>query len=168
LDQPITIAHNPDILPSPFVVLFYAVDKAFARAAQGIQLLIHEATFTDAHQTHATQKRHSTVLEAIDIAKKANAVRLICTHFSQRWVHFDPPNISFCRGTAYSRRHSSFFVPFASYLEPPSLPPGATTFAAMAFDGMRVSVAQLDTLPAVWSSYCRKLREQKALRKPKS
>lgn len=48
------------------------------------------------------------------------------------------------------------------YHEAPALPASATDFAAMAFDGMRISVAQLPTLPSLWSAYCRQAQEQKA------
>jgi len=50
------------------------------------RILIHEATFSDEHQTLATAKKHSTVSEAIHVATTANATALILTHFSQRYL----------------------------------------------------------------------------------
>ena len=52
---------------------------------QGCDLLIHEATFDDELLAHAERKRHSTVSEAILVAKKMNAKCLVLTHFSQRY-----------------------------------------------------------------------------------
>lgn len=48
-------------------------------------ILIHEATFEDDLQSEAIKKRHSTVIEALTVAKKMNAFRVILTHFSQRY-----------------------------------------------------------------------------------
>jgi ribonuclease BN (tRNA processing enzyme) len=48
--------------------------------------LLHEATFEDDDQEQAELKRHSTVSEAMSIAKDVGATRLLLTHFSQRYV----------------------------------------------------------------------------------
>ena len=48
-------------------------------------ILIHEATFEEDLQSEAIKKRHSTVAEALTVAKKMNAFRVILTHFSQRY-----------------------------------------------------------------------------------
>ena len=53
-------------------------------------ILIHEATFDDAKKDEAVSKRHSTVSEAMDIANRMNACRLILTHFSQRYPTMPP------------------------------------------------------------------------------
>ena len=57
----------------------------FADVACGSDLLIHEATFEIGMEEDAVLKRHSTVGEAIDVAKKMNAKSLVLTHFSQRY-----------------------------------------------------------------------------------
>ena len=48
-------------------------------------ILIHEATFEEDLLSEAEKKRHSTVTEALTVAKKMNAFRVILTHFSQRY-----------------------------------------------------------------------------------
>ncbi len=53
--------------------------------AQGADLLIHEGTFEAARSELARETRHSTVTQAADVAKKANAKRLFLTHISARY-----------------------------------------------------------------------------------
>lgn len=47
-------------------------------------LLIHEATFTDADEARAKKTGHSTARQAAEIAKAAGAKRLVLTHLSAR------------------------------------------------------------------------------------
>jgi ribonuclease Z len=54
-------------------------------AAQGADLVIHEATFGDAEQARAIETRHSTAREAARIARDSGARRLILTHLSTRY-----------------------------------------------------------------------------------
>ena len=56
----------------------------------GANLLIHEATFEDGMEAEAVLKRHSTVGEAISVAKRMNARNLILSHFSQRYPRIPP------------------------------------------------------------------------------
>jgi ribonuclease BN (tRNA processing enzyme) len=58
----------------------------------GISLLLHEATFDDDDRgkKEALQKRHSTVLEALDVAKRIKAKACLLTHFSQRYPKSPP------------------------------------------------------------------------------
>ena len=59
----------------------------FARLAAGVGLLVHEATFEQAHESHARSKRHCTVEEALGVAAQAGGVgHTVLTHFSQRTV----------------------------------------------------------------------------------
>jgi hypothetical protein len=44
-------------------------------AAQGADLLVHEATFADDEQQHAVYKKHSTMGEALEVAARAGAYR---------------------------------------------------------------------------------------------
>jgi len=52
-----------------------------------VSLLIHEATFLDdpRGRTDAVKKRHSTVAEALRVAKRVGAGACLLTHFSQRY-----------------------------------------------------------------------------------
>jgi ribonuclease Z len=58
----------------------------------GISLLIHEATFDDDEHglAEAIKKRHSTVLEALGVAKDMRAEACLLTHFSQRYPKTPP------------------------------------------------------------------------------
>jgi ribonuclease BN (tRNA processing enzyme) len=57
---------------------------AFAAASAGAALLVHEATFDDAHAAHARAKRHCTTGEALRVAATARAGHTVLTHFSAR------------------------------------------------------------------------------------
>ncbi|KAJ1439371.1 beta-lactamase-like protein [Ochromonadaceae sp. CCMP2298] len=59
--------------------------QSLARAGLDCDLLIHEATFTDARQADALKKRHSTTSEARRVAAQMRARHVVLTHFSQRY-----------------------------------------------------------------------------------
>jgi ribonuclease Z len=64
---------------------------ALVAAANGADLLVHEATFSDDEQERALETRHSTAREAGRVAREANAKQLILTHLSSRHdVDFQP------------------------------------------------------------------------------
>jgi len=52
--------------------------------SKGAELLVHEATFLDKQKDKAIEAMHTTVLEASEIAKKANVKKLALFHFSAR------------------------------------------------------------------------------------
>jgi ribonuclease BN (tRNA processing enzyme) len=63
---------------------------AFAAAAAGADLLVHEATFGAGREDHAAAKRHATVAGALALAGRASAARTLLTHFSQRYPGLPP------------------------------------------------------------------------------
>lgn len=60
------------------------------RVGQGADLLIHEATFENGMEEEAVLKMHSTVSEALSVAKRMDAKACILTHFSQRYPRIAP------------------------------------------------------------------------------
>lgn len=70
------IAYSGDCRPS----------FAFAKKAKGASLLVHEATFEDDKGGDAMAKKHSTMAEALSVADKMEARRVLLTHFSQRYA----------------------------------------------------------------------------------
>ncbi|MFH1247171.1 MAG: ribonuclease Z [Candidatus Micrarchaeota archaeon] len=63
---------------------------AIASNAKNADLLIHDGCFTEKHKEHAKAKMHSTCLQAAQNAKKANAKKLLLTHFSNRYDDLTP------------------------------------------------------------------------------
>lgn len=55
-----------------------------------VDLLYHEATFTNEHQKRAKATYHSTAAQAGEIAKKANVKKLLIGHFSNRYKSLIP------------------------------------------------------------------------------
>lgn len=64
---------------------------AFAHVGRGSHLLIHECTFDDELVHEAKAKKHSTAGEALDVARKMEARRVLLTHFSQRYPKMQAP-----------------------------------------------------------------------------
>jgi ribonuclease Z len=55
-------------------------------ASKDADLLIHEGTFRSNEKEDALEKKHSTIGEAAQLAKNANAKKLIITHISTRYT----------------------------------------------------------------------------------
>jgi ribonuclease Z len=58
--------------------------------ARGVDLLIHEATYSEELIDDARQNGHSTAAQAARIARDAGADRLLITHFSARYADVSP------------------------------------------------------------------------------
>lgn len=67
-------AYSPEVLPH----------------LQGVDLLYHEATFTDEHRIKSVQTGHSTGRDAASIALRSKAGRLLLGHFSARYRDLGP------------------------------------------------------------------------------
>lgn len=69
--------------------LVYSGDTAFAPAlvalAQNADVLIHEATYSDAERDLAARASHSTAANAAEVAVRADVTSLYLTHFSGRY-----------------------------------------------------------------------------------
>ena len=55
----------------------------------GVDLLYHEATFTEEHRAEAGLSFHSTAVQAAEIARAAGVKRLLIGHFSGRYTSAD-------------------------------------------------------------------------------
>lgn len=69
------VAYSGDCRPS----------RAFAKIGRDATLLIHESTLDDELRGDALAKKHCTMSEALDVARKMRARRVLLTHFSQRY-----------------------------------------------------------------------------------
>ncbi|OWZ15505.1 Zinc phosphodiesterase [Phytophthora megakarya] len=59
-------------------------------AGMDAELLVHEATFDNTMEQDAMMKKHSTVGQALDIARRMRARQIVLTHFSQRYPSLPP------------------------------------------------------------------------------
>ena len=83
--------HPSDVLgePRPGKSIAYCLDtrpcSAAIELAGNVDLLIHEATYTEEFAAEAQQYGHSTAAQAAQTARDAGARRLLITHFSSRY-----------------------------------------------------------------------------------
>ena len=72
----------------------YCSDTAYSEGIieqiEGVDILYHEATFTEAHADRAKETYHSTAGQAALIAAKANVKKLLLGHFSARYKDLAP------------------------------------------------------------------------------
>jgi ribonuclease Z len=74
------IGYSGDTRPSP----------RFARFFRGCDLLIFDSTFRESDKPKAIERKHSTSVEAAEVASRAGARRLALTHFSARYTSSSP------------------------------------------------------------------------------
>jgi ribonuclease BN (tRNA processing enzyme) len=85
---PIIVSYSGDTRPSANLVQSCRRRMAHHDSWR-LDLLIHEATFDESRKEMALIKKHSTVQEAIRVGQSLDSRRLLLTHFSQRYCHFD-------------------------------------------------------------------------------
>lgn len=56
-----------------------------AMGLQGVDFMLHEATYDEDQAAMSRAKKHSTIREALEVAQRTNTFRLLLTHFSQRY-----------------------------------------------------------------------------------
>lgn len=75
--------------PAPPRAYAFCSDTAYSErvvaAVQGVDLLYHESTFTEAHRTEASQSYHSSAADAARVAAQAGVGKLLLGHFSARY-----------------------------------------------------------------------------------
>ena len=91
-----TVVHSSDVLgpPRQGKSVAYCLDTRpcamSVELARGVDLLIHEATYTEEFGTEAQRYGHSTAAQAARTARDAGAHRLLITHFSTRYPDSTP------------------------------------------------------------------------------
>ncbi|MCK4879172.1 MAG: ribonuclease Z [Bacteroidales bacterium] len=86
-----TVIPNSQLTLPPFHQRSYAYlsdtlfDPQLAEIVKGVDLLFHEATFSDRDKKLAAQTQHSTAAEAATLAKMAGVKKLLIGHFSSRY-----------------------------------------------------------------------------------
>jgi len=126
--EPITLPNGPTFRPSDFVgpkrpgrLVVLTGDTrpcaAVVDAAQGADLLIHEATFGEEERDRAKETGHSTAKEAAQVALAAKARRLVLSHVSARYSISAEELIKEARAvfpeTAVAKDGMTIEVPFA-------------------------------------------------------
>jgi len=90
------IIPNADLTLPPYKQRSYAycTDTAYSEkiipVIENVDLLFHEATFTEQLSSQAKKTYHSTAKQAATIAQKANVGQLILGHFSARYKNVTP------------------------------------------------------------------------------
>jgi len=64
--------------------------ESYIQYIKNVDLLYHESTYMSNMQEKAKLRGHSTTIDAANIAKKANAGKLILGHYSSRYHDLDP------------------------------------------------------------------------------
>ena len=91
-----TVVHSLDVVgpPRPGKSIAYCLDTRpcpmSVLLARDVDLLIHEATYTEEFAVEAQTYGHSTAAQAARTARDAGAHRLLITHFSSRYPDSSP------------------------------------------------------------------------------
>ncbi|MBC6409085.1 MAG: ribonuclease Z [Ekhidna sp.] len=79
--------------PNPSFSYAYCADSKvkpeLAEIVKGVDLMYHEATFTNDMKNRATSTYHSTAMQAAEFAKLSKVKKLILGHFSVRYKELD-------------------------------------------------------------------------------
>lgn len=79
--------------PRPSLSYAYCSDSKakpeLATIIRGVDLMYHEATFTNEMKDRAVSTYHSTALQAAELAKLSKVKKLILGHFSARYKELD-------------------------------------------------------------------------------
>jgi len=65
-------------------------DESYEPYIQKVDVLYHEATFLHELLSRAVQTKHSTALQAAEVAKRVQAKQLLLGHFSSRYENVQP------------------------------------------------------------------------------
>jgi ribonuclease Z len=85
------IIHPSEVVgpPRPGRKIVYTGDtrphEGLIKEAMNADLLIHDATFSEAEKEMAIETAHSTAMEAAEVASKAKVKKLVLTHISSRY-----------------------------------------------------------------------------------
>ncbi|MCB0480611.1 MAG: ribonuclease Z [Flavobacteriales bacterium] len=91
-----TLVPRMQIIAEPTPIRKYAFitdtkpSASYFEAIRNVNLLYHEATFTQENKKRATETKHSTAQQAAEVALKVGAKKLIIGHFSSRYTHLGP------------------------------------------------------------------------------
>lgn len=138
------VAYSGDCRPS----------DAFARLGKGATLLIHEATFEAGREGDAAAKKHSSMAEALDVARKMRARRVLLTHFSQRYQKIPVINGEGSDGNGSGKAGQS-----AETGQEDDARPVKDQVVLMAFDHMRVRLGDFAVAQKFFPALQRLLEE---------